>query len=38
MSVQGQAHDIVADQDAGAVSGQIMIHLDALSGRTIEVH
>jgi hypothetical protein len=36
--VQGQAHDIVADQDVGGVSGnQITIKLDALSGRTIVV-
>jgi len=36
--VTGQAHDIVADQDVGAVSGnQLTIQLDALSGRTVVV-
>jgi hypothetical protein len=35
--VNGQARDIVADQDLGSVSGQLMIDLDGLTGRTIEV-
>jgi hypothetical protein len=36
--VQGQAHDIVADQDVGSVSGsQLKIQLDALAGRTVVV-
>jgi maltose alpha-D-glucosyltransferase/alpha-amylase len=35
---QGQAHDLVADQDVGTVSGgQLKISLDALTGRTIGV-
>jgi maltose alpha-D-glucosyltransferase/alpha-amylase len=38
ISVQGPAHDIVADQDVGAVSGsQLTISLDALAGRTVVV-
>jgi hypothetical protein len=38
ISVQGPAHDIVADQDVGAVSGsQLAISLDALAGRTVVV-
>jgi trehalose synthase len=37
MSVNGQAHDIVTDQDVGSVSGQVTISLDALAGRTMVV-
>jgi len=34
--IQGQAHDIVSDQDAESVSGsQLTIQLDALAGRTV---
>jgi hypothetical protein len=34
--IQGQAHDIVTDQDAESVSGsQLTIQLDALAGRTV---
>jgi maltose alpha-D-glucosyltransferase/alpha-amylase len=36
--VQGQAHDVVSDQDAESVSGsQLTIQLDALAGRTLVV-
>jgi trehalose synthase len=35
----GQAHDIVADQDVGAVSGgKFTLSLDALTARTVEIH
>jgi trehalose synthase len=38
VSAQGTAHDIVADQDVGSVSGtQLPIQLDALAGRTVVV-